>query len=732
YGITHGAIGSGADVEEVGYDPRFTADTDNPTMSSALGYPICIPRINPFANGVPTAGFAPGVDALCPLSNRPIAPDCKSFDPATGIPPFGAQPAGFCTTWVMDPPNAPAPIEPTTGLPVTCPGPGTSDGKRCPTDPTRMAPVVIGDIINFAGTLKADANGPYISAHTIHANLGIYTTPHTWPAYVSMEGMLVGTGGTAIGGLPQEATGKVSWEGFSTDPTELVDFYSLHQDPITGAVTEFYLGTQDPCCSPLGRFRTIANNNGAFGEPSRNYRAVSRNACQAPNATTALTQMCHMDPLAIPDLTAIQAAPRRTANDLIAGQYTLPNFEFIFAENLTFGAPLVPNNFQDLPFLYCGWGPLDGPGSGTTVVGQLDPAPWAAPMNDPIFRNTYNGCSSVKTVSGASTTTTPAPAPATITAATATPSTMRVGTRGTVTFSVSATDPNVPALAPMTYQWTAPPGILLLNPTAATTTATFTPLATGTLTFTVTVSNGVTPPATRSVTVTINSGTVTTPQISSFTANPTPALGGTKVTLSAVATDPSGSPVGFTFTQQGGPTVTLAPVTVTGTAPAAQTGTTTFNAPTGGATTLTFGVTVRNASGGTVSGTVKVNVITDTVAILAPTWDNRQLRGKLNITATSTANPPPPGMTMTATYFNNSLPANVPGSAALPITTPLGLVIDTAICPTAAPCWNVLQLGVIANTSVSPPVFVAPTSITVRSNLGGSATVSGGSIRIRQ
>jgi hypothetical protein len=74
------------------------------------------------------------------------------------------------------------------------------------------------------------------------------------------------------------------------------------------------------------------------------------------------------------------------ANGLQGGQYLLPNFEFIFAENLQFGQALVPNNLQDLPFLFCGSGPVDGPGSGSPIAGQLDPTPWAPPMDDPIFR----------------------------------------------------------------------------------------------------------------------------------------------------------------------------------------------------------------------------------------------------------------------------------------------------------------------------------------------------------
>ena len=265
FGIVHGGPGSvGADVIEPGYDPRFTADTDNPTMHASTGYPVCIPSINPvnsFTDPITGTTVAAGIDPLCPMYNRPIVPNCKSHDPLTGLPAFGGQPPGFCTQWVMDPPGLHAPTSTAT-------------------DPTVNAPLANGDTILFSGTMKADANGPYISAHTIEANLGIYTHPHTQPSYVFMEGVIVGTGGGTVGGVAIESTTKVAWGGFTTDPTELVDFYAMHQDPATGAPTEYYLGTQDPCCRPLGRFRTPVNNLGVFGEPQRIYRAVSRTMCQ--------------------------------------------------------------------------------------------------------------------------------------------------------------------------------------------------------------------------------------------------------------------------------------------------------------------------------------------------------------------------------------------------------------------------------------------------------------------
>ena len=748
YGIVHGGPGTvGADVIEPGYDPRFTADTDNPTMHSTLGYPVCIPTINPvnpITDPITGAQIAAGVDPLCPVYNRPIVPNCRNFDPLTTLPAFGGQAAGYCMTWVMDAPGAHA-IDPTA------------------TDPTAAAPLMPGDTIIFSGTTKADASGPYISAHTIAANLGIYTQPHTKPAYVFMEGVLVGTGGGTVAGLAVESTSKVSWVGFTTDPTELVDFYSVHQDPVTGDTTEFYLGTQDPCCTPLGRFRTVANNVGAFGEPQRNYRAVSRTMCQPdpltpgtanPANTPKLQTLCHMDPLYAPDLTAKQAPKTPQQDGLIPGQYTLPNFEFIFAENLNFGAPLVPNNFQDLPFLFCGSGPINGPGTASAVVAQLDPAPWAPPMADPVFHASL--CPQVKAVDGTIgiTPVTTAPLPPVINSVTATPASTIVGTTTTVTLSASATNPN--GGTAMSYAWSFPAGVVmscgvcLPNANNATVTATFTPQTGGPMTFTVKVSNGVLPDATGSAVVNVAALNSKPPVLRSFNSSLGSVNAGQLVTLTAIGnTNPTGGTVSFTFKQTGGTPVTLSPITLTGTAPNDQTGRATFIAPVSlTKVNLTFQATVKdNTTGLTTTGSatqvsVTLNPVpSDVVTITAVNYRSTQTLGgqltnvgKLTITALSsatTANPPPVGMTMTAFYSNSSLPANVSGSTALPLSMQLTLQaadLPGTLVPVcgATPCWTGSVVGVIADTSVTPAVLVPPTSVTVKSSLLGTATMTQG------
>src|SRR5690349_21007327 len=58
-----GATGTGRYSVGLTPDRRFMVDQDNPTIASATGFPMCLPRIDP----------ATGVDALCPMSQRPLA-----------------------------------------------------------------------------------------------------------------------------------------------------------------------------------------------------------------------------------------------------------------------------------------------------------------------------------------------------------------------------------------------------------------------------------------------------------------------------------------------------------------------------------------------------------------------------------------------------------------------------------------------------------------------------------
>ena len=346
YGKSHGALNSHKEVEEPNYDQRFSIDEESPTIHAATGYPMCIPRTDP---------FNVGDDPNCPQANRPRAPNCQSLPaPFPGFPmPADGQ---FCSSFMMPP---------TQNSISAC------TGVDCQPDPNYFAPFEVGDFIDFSGTLKIDSKGTYISAHTIDNHVGIYTTPGIMPAYLGIEMELQGTGGQAVNGMPQESTSRVKIVGFSTDPTNLVDIYAIDNDPATGAVSERLLGTANPSGPPvIGRFK-FAPNTGPFLPPTRELRVVSRTLCGDPSVPCALGNNAYI-----------------TAGGLSAGQYHAPNFEFIFAENLTLGAAVVPANMQEIPFLFCGSGPLTTPTAGNVgpMVHQLDPAPWASPMLTPFFK----------------------------------------------------------------------------------------------------------------------------------------------------------------------------------------------------------------------------------------------------------------------------------------------------------------------------------------------------------
>ena len=356
FGKSHGDPGSAAALVEPGYDQRFSIDEESPTVHAITGYPMCIPRTNPFTEAD---------DPLCPQANRPRAPNCRSLPapfPAF-VPPADGQ---FCTTFVMQPAGT-----------VAAPCPTATNCAPPPSDPMQQAPFEIGDFVNFLGTLKVDAKGSYVSAHTIVGNLGMYTSPGTIPAYIAIEVLIQGTSSQPLLNLPQEATSKIRVEGFTTDPTSLVDIFAVDVDPLTGATYDRFLGTTNPIGPPIiGRFRFFPNA-GSYLPPTREIRVVSRT-------------MCGGDPLFICALAGATLPDPLPANGLVAGQYHAPNFDFIFPENLILGDAVVSANFQDLQFLYCGSGPLATPtaGANAPVVRQLNPAPWAPPMGTPVFAAT--------------------------------------------------------------------------------------------------------------------------------------------------------------------------------------------------------------------------------------------------------------------------------------------------------------------------------------------------------
>ena len=389
YGLSHGALDSNADLKEPSYDVRFSIDEESPTIHSATGYPMCIPRYDPASND----------DTLCPQANRPRSPNCLSLPapyPAFTLPARGQ----FCTSFMM---------------PVPSDVPNRPDARL-------QTPFEVGDNVDFLGTLKYDANGAYISAHTILDRAGIYTTPGSVPAYISIEVLRQGTSPQPLPNLPQEGTSRIKVEGFTTDPLRLVDIYALDVDPRSGEQTERFLGSANPAGPPvIGRFRFLPNS-GAFLPATREVRVVSRTMCGNPSSTCRLADVFEPNTIA--------------ANGIIAGQYHAPNFDFIFAEALILGDAIVPANLQDLAFLYCGSGPLGTPTAGGNgpIVNQLDPAPWAPPMPTPAFAASL--CSGAPVVGAAAVTAQAAPPVITLFPSAA----MTVNSASSVFLSASATD----------------------------------------------------------------------------------------------------------------------------------------------------------------------------------------------------------------------------------------------------------------------------------------------------
>jgi hypothetical protein len=604
-------------------DARFTADEDNPTIRASTGYPLCIPRFDPTVND----------DSLCPLRNRPV-------DTVTGA---------YQTIFTM-----PAPV---LNLPPTLP------------DATQQAPFEIGDYVTYAGTLTKDVgctptvSNPcqYISAHSIVANLGIFTAPGTMPAYVAIGELLLGAGGSPNPLFPQEAVEKLRVIAFTTDPTQLIDIYAVDVDACGKQSDRFY-GTADPTGPPVGGLRGRARLQTAIGNflpATREIRVASR--------TFSLGG----------PVDAVLPTARTYANGLIAGQYHAPNFTFIFPENLVLGSPQVPLPFQEFPFLVNGSGPYFGsaslPVANTSSIGnlgQLNPWPGLiqpqplgcgpAGIVQPPFANAGN------------------------------PQTVNSGATVILDGSQSS-DPNIPTL-PLNYTWlqTGGPAVSLndsgfVKPyfTAPVVAANAPSVV---LSFSMVASNGFASSGISTVNI-----TVVGPKNPVVNAGASQLVNSAAmVTLVGNAVDPNGSagaPLAFQWKQTGGPVVTLTN---------ASTGAASFTAPTmfvgQPAVTLTFLLTVTDNLGLTASAptTVTVNPIPDVVRITAAVYKTSGSR--LQVTATDS--------------ITNGIPV-------LTLHIPASPDVLMTYDPT-------LQTYSVASVTVNP----MPSSVTVTSSFGGAATSS--------
>ena len=727
-------------------DPRFTIDEENPNIRSETGYPFCMPRTDPAVSD----------DALCPQKNRPIDPATGTFAAIFTMPPL---PAGAnCTAAMAGPdPCLMAPLE--VGDFVTYSGTLVKDGVQPSAGPN---PAI------------TPLNQSYISAWMVTANVGIFTTPKTSPVYVATDEALLGTGGVTAAGAA-EATIRTRFEGFTTDATHflstepvcndpifakalgdcsVVDLYGIDFDPCTGVASERPWGAIDvdrgpPSGAVKGRWRfrppnrtvPLAGASGIFDPPPQQMRAKLRGA----------TQMV-------------------TKNGLTSGQYTAPIGEYIFPENAGTGTPIVPNNFEVFAFLAQGLGPLDGAGGTGAIVGQLSPWPGAVaptkicaaptPTQPPVATAAIlstppfvTGLPITLVGTGTNAGGLPltfqwtAPAGITLNSTTVDKPTFVAATAGTFTFtlvvsnaagasapaSVSVTvaqasttilppianaganqivnagaivhlngtassDPNLPAQA-LTFAWTqtAGPAVTLANATTASPNFAAPVGATPTtLTFSLVVTNtpGGLSSAASTVTITVNPATTPVAIVGPAQT----VLHGVTVTLDGTGSfDPNGLPLTFAWQQLGGPTVTLSSTT---------SATPTFTAPTVvGTATLTFGL-----------------VVTDTIPLSSPSTLPLPTSAVVSVTVLAA---PDQVIIATAEYRIGKQRLTVTASSSVPAAQLFLVDPSLAAPPTSCSSTTTGCIPLTIQAGVPTVILVGvaqPATVTVISNLGGSAT----------
>ena len=489
-------------------DVRFKVDQDNPTVKSETGYPMCIPRVDP----------ATADDPLCPQGNRPAGQSI--FTMATPPPPTAAQ---FANPALRD-------VDAT--------------GKRAPVllDPWREAPFEIGDYVTVKGPVvyERDASGKvtgqYISAFAIDANLGIFTTPGTQPTYVSIDVILMGTGPVNDVTLAQEGAKRTRVEGFTTDIATPVQVSALDVNACTGEQIDRLWNVEavdpgPPTGAVQGRWRfrpgaPLFDLKGfPFLPPTREVHAVSLNGTPIDSTGKVVATM----------------------NGLTSGQYQAPNFEFILPENLGIGSPMIPANFENMPFLVQG----SGPWRGGAYTGQLSPWPGSAVA-------ARNACAvvspSLTVMSGATATLDGSP-------------------------SVAANAPN----GAVTYQWTQLSGTSVSLTNANTPVATFTapqiPVgSTTTLTFKLTATSATSTVDSTPVIVTVVNPDTVAPKIDGgVTLSLNPPQKGKALTIYANTVSDNVGVTAVTFTYTANAAITPLPAGCTNTTPS----TTTCTAPAG-------------------------------------------------------------------------------------------------------------------------------------------------------
>jgi hypothetical protein len=582
-------------------DPRMQVDQGNPTIRTALGYPMCVPVVPPgtYNNelgipGVPDPyvlvappGFTyTGMDdPQCPEINRPR----------------DIQGLGLLTIFTMNGPGDPPSIE-----------------NPFPQDPYAEMPFEVGDWVDVIATQEVDDLGPYMTATEVVGNIGSFTSPGVDPAYLVVEVTLMGTAATPDPNFPQEAGVRTRVEGMTTDPLRPVDVSAIDYDcngNITfrepSWVTNFPVEPGPPGIGKRGRWRVRFPQGGIFMPPTQNIGARTSGGALGKNKS-----------------------------GLDFNEYQLPTGEFIYPELLTPGNPPPPFNFTDFTYLVNGSGPLPLQGSvfDSTQI-QLGLAPL------PFFPNQNSGQL------------TPFPydtippmtcAPGTFTSVarpvfSSTPNPPFAGV--TVTLDGSA---STPAAGPFAWSQIINPGdpVVTIN-NANNAKATFlAPTVAGSqnLVFQLVVGgDGFTPasaPATVIVPIIVPPAN-TPPAVTAASAPANPVASGSLVTLTATGVDPAAGTLTFTWAAPAG--IILTPASPDGSVQ-------TFTAPIvpdlAGPQSFTFTVTATSSisgAAGTATVVVVVNPQTDIVLITGATY--RVKKARLDVTATDFT----PGVTLTVT-----------------------------------------------------------------------------------
>lgn len=639
-------------------DTRFAVDQGNPTVRADTGYPMCIPRVAP---GTWTATLADGV-----TSTGTVDPYLGGFDdpqcPEVNRP--RSQTGAIRTIYTMN-----------------APGGGPEVDNPFPQDPYTEAPFEVGDFISVAGTLELDSQGvPYMSATQVVADLGIFTHPNTDPAYLDIDTLLEGAGGTPDPSFPQETARRNVVEGMMTDPLRNVDISAVDIDcngnlvfRLPAWVSGFPVEQGLPLIGKKGRWR-FRPNGGTFLPPTQNV------AVQISGSVPGLTN-----------------------NGLVFSYYQLPNTQFIFPEALVSGDLPPRSNFGDLPFLVNGTGPWPLPTSvldselirlnarraevpvaqQTQTIGQLNPFPDdVVPAVVCSLNNTPGGVS--QAVASFSGSTTP----------------ITAGTLVTLNSTGSS-----PSNGP--FQWTqivnpGDPLVTINNPTSAT--ATFiapvvsSPLSLG---FSLTVGGGnTTQPSTTTFTVPVTVPPPgTSPSVFATSSPASPIVSAANVTLTATGVDPSGGTLTYNWQQTAGPAVAMSPAAVDGSVQK-------FIAPTVPALVapqaLTFTVTATSSTTGLPPATTSITVVVNPVSDFILITSVRYIATKASLVITASDNTPSVRLFATLAGPNGESPT-MNAATGQPYTGEMGPVIPFAV-------------GSFTITFTNVP---SPPMITIRSSAGG-------------